>query len=130
MIDYEDMAKLLDMKDVEEFRARALNPEHPHQQGTAQNPDIYFQNREAANKYYNAAPAIVEEMMRKVGELTGRSYHLFDYVGAPDATKVMVALGSANDTIEQTINYLNSKGEKLGLIKVRLYRPFGGGSLC
>ena len=124
MIDYEDMAKLLDMKDVEEFRARALNPEHPHQQGTAQNPDIYFQNREAANKYYNAAPAIVEEMMRKVGELTGRSYHLFDYVGAPDATKVMVALGSANDTIEQTINYLNSKGEKLGLIKVRLYRPF------
>ena len=124
MIDYEDMAKLIDMKDVEEFRARALNPEHPHQQGTAQNPDIYFQNREAANKYYNAAPAIVEEMMRKVGELTGRSYHLFDYVGAPDATKVMVALGSANDTIEQTINYLNSKGEKLGLIKVRLYRPF------
>ena len=124
MIDYEDMAKLLDMKDVEEFRARALNPEHPHQQGTAQNPDIYFQNREAANKYYNAAPAIVEEMMQKVGELTGRSYHLFDYVGAPDATKVMVALGSANDTIEQTINYLNSKGEKLGLIKVRLYRPF------
>lgn len=124
MIDYEDMAKLVDYDAVAQFRARALNPEHPHQQGTAQNPDIYFQNREAANKYYNAVPAIVEETMKQVGELTGRHYKLFDYVGAPDAEKVIVTIGSSCDTVEETINYLNKNGEKLGLIKVRLYRPF------
>ncbi len=124
MIDYEDMAKLVDYDTVAQFRARALNPEHPHQQGTAQNPDIYFQNREAANKYYNAVPAIVEETMKQVGELTGRHYKLFDYVGAPDAEKVIVTIGSSCDTVEETINYLNKNGEKLGLIKVRLYRPF------
>ena len=124
MIDYEDMAKLVDFDDVKRFRERALNPEHPHQQGTAQNPDIYFQNREAANKFYNATPGIVQTMMDKVGELTGRHYHLFDYVGAPDADKVIVCMGSSCDTVEQTVNYLNAKGAKLGLIKVRLYRPF------
>ena len=123
-ISYDDMAKLLDMKYVEEFRARALNPEHPQLQGTAQNADIYFQNREAANKYYLATPAIVEKYMEKVGELTGRHYHLFDYVGAPDAERVIICMGSGCDAIEETINYLASKGEKLGLIKVHLYRPF------
>jgi len=124
MIDYEDMAKLVDMEAIKAFRRRALNPERPHQRGTAQNPDIYFQNREAANPYYQAVPGIVIEMMKKVGELTGRHYHLFDYVGAPDAERVIVSMGSSCETIEETVNYLNKKGEKVGLIKVRLYRPF------
>ncbi len=123
-IDYEDMGKLLDYEAVKKFRERALNPEHPHLGGTAQNPDIYFQNREAANKYYEAVPAIVEDYMEKVSALTGRPYHLFDYVGAPDADRVVVIMGSGADVTEETINYLNGKGEKLGLIKVRLYRPF------
>ncbi len=123
-IDYEDMGKLLDYEAVKKFRERALNPEHPHLGGTAQNPDIYFQNREAANKYYDAVPAIVEDYMDKVSALTGRPYHLFDYVGAPDADRVVVIMGSGADVTEETINYLNGKGEKLGLIKVRLYRPF------
>ena len=123
-IDYEDMGKLLDYDAVKKFRERALNPEHPHLGGTAQNPDIYFQNREAANKYYDAVPAIVEDYMDKVSALTGRPYHLFDYVGAPDADRVVVIMGSGADVTEETINYLNGKGEKLGLIKVRLYRPF------
>ncbi|MGI6707299.1 MAG: pyruvate:ferredoxin (flavodoxin) oxidoreductase [Clostridia bacterium] len=124
VIEYEEMAKLLDMEDVIDFRQRALNPEHPHQQGTAQNPDIYFQGREAANKYYLATPAIVEEMMKKVGELTGRHYKLFDYVGAPDAEKVIILMGSGCETAEETVNYLVARGEKVGAIKVRLYRPF------
>ncbi|MCX4286219.1 MAG: pyruvate:ferredoxin (flavodoxin) oxidoreductase, partial [Clostridia bacterium] len=99
-IEYSDMAKLLDMKYVEDFRSRALNPEHPQQQGTAQNPDIYFQNREAANKYYLAVPSIVEKYMAKVSELTGRNYHLFDYVGAKDADKVIVIMGSGAEAVE------------------------------
>ncbi len=123
-IDYKDIEPLVPWNKVEEFRARALNPEHPHQAGTAQNPDIYFQNREAANKYYNAAPEIVAEVMQKVSKLVGRDYKPFNYVGAPDATKVIIAMGSGCDTIEETINYLNGKGEKLGLVKVHLYRPF------
>ena len=123
-IEYADMAKLLDMKYVEDFRSRALNPEHPQQQGTAQNPDIYFQNREAANKYYLATPAIVEKYMEKVGEITGRRYHLFDYVGAKDADKVIVIMGSGADAVEETVDYLTAKGEKVGVLKVRLYRPF------
>ena len=123
-IDYADMAKLLDYEALEKFRARALNPEHPHQAGTAQNPDIYFQGREAANKYYNAVPAIVEHYMEEVGKLTGRKYNLFDYVGAPDAEKVIIIMGSGGDVCEETINYLNAKGAKLGVLKVRLYRPF------
>ena len=124
LIDYEDMDKLLDRDAVATFRARALNPEHPHQGGTAQNPDIYFQGREAANKYYNAIPGIVQHYMDEVGKITGRHYHLFDYVGAADAENVIVVMGSGADVCEETINYLNAQGQKLGLLKVRLYRPF------
>ena len=124
LIDYEDMDKLLDRDAVAAFRARALNPEHPHQGGTAQNPDIYFQGREAANKYYNAIPGIVQHYMDEVGKITGRHYHLFDYVGAADTENVIVVMGSGADVCEETINYLNAQGQKLGLLKVRLYRPF------
>ncbi|MDL2235773.1 pyruvate:ferredoxin (flavodoxin) oxidoreductase [Christensenellaceae bacterium OttesenSCG-928-L17] len=123
-IDYEDMGKLLDWDAVAAFRARSLNPEHPHQAGTAQNPDIYFQGREAANSYYEKVPQIVEHYMEEVGKLTGRKYKLFDYVGAPDAEKVLVVMGSAGDVSEETVNYLNAQGAKLGVLKVRLYRPF------
>ena len=124
VIDYDEMKTLVDMNDIEEFRKRALNPEHPVQRGTAQNADIYFQNRETANKYYNATPAIVQEMMDKVYKLTGRSYHLFDYVGAKDAENVIVLMGSGADAVEETINKMNSEGHRVGLLKVRLYRPF------
>mgnify|MGYP004658614869 FL=1 len=124
VIEYDDMKKLVDMADIEDFRSRALNPEHPVQKGTAQNSDIYFQNRETANKYYEATPEIVQTMMDKVGDLTGRKYHLFDYVGAPDAQNVIVCIGSGCDTIEETIVKMNEEGHKVGLIKVRLYRPF------
>ena len=123
-ISYEEMDKLLDRRYVEEFRARALNPEHPQLQGTAQNGDIYFQNREAANKYYLATPAIVEKYMKKVARLTGRSYHLFDYVGAKDATSVIVIMGSGAEAVEETVDYLTARGEKVGVLKVHLYRPF------
>jgi pyruvate-ferredoxin/flavodoxin oxidoreductase len=123
-IEYSEIEKLVDFKKIDEFRARALNPEHPHQGGTAQNPDIYFQNREAANKFYDAVPGIVEDVMKDVEKLTGRSYKPFQYVGAPDADRVIVAMGSSCETIEETINLLNKKGEKLGLVKVHLYRPF------
>ena len=123
-IDYEDMGKLLDYDAVAAFRARALNPEHPHLSGSAQNPDIYFQNREACNTRYMAVPAIVEHYMEEVGKLTGRHYNLFDYVGAPDADRVIISMGSSCDVVEEAIDYLNARGEKLGLIKVRLYRPF------
>ena len=123
-IDYEDLAKLVDYDAIKAFRQRGLNPEHPHQQGTAQNPDIYFQNREAANKYYQAVPEIVEEEMKKVSALTGREYHLFDYVGAPDADRVVIIMGSGCDVAEEAVNYLVGKGEKVGVLKVRLYRPF------
>ena len=124
MIDYADMDKLLDRDAVARFRARAMNPNHPHLGGTAQNPDIYFQAREAANPYYNAIPETVQHYMDEVGKITGRSYHLFDYVGAEDAENVIVCMGSGADVVEETINYLNGKGYKLGLVKVRLYRPF------
>ncbi len=124
MIDYEDMRKLCDFEAVKAFRARALNPEHPHQGGTAQNPDIYFQGREAANRYYDAIPDIVQHYMDEVGKITGRKYNLFDYVGAPDAENVLVLMGSGADVVEETVNYLNGQGAKLGLLKVRLYRPF------
>ena len=128
VIDYAEMKAIFDKKgldkDVAAFRARALNPEHPIQRGTAQNGDTYFQNRETANSYYNATPAIVQEMMDEVSALTGRSYHLFDYVGAPDAEEVIVIMGSGAETVEESINKLNAQGKKYGLIKVRLYRPF------
>jgi pyruvate-ferredoxin/flavodoxin oxidoreductase len=123
-IDYEDMGKLMDWDSVKAFRVRALNPDHPHQRGTAQNPDIYFQNREAANLKYAAVPAIVQDYMDKVGALTGRKYKLFDYVGAPDADKVIIIMGSGADAAEETANYLAGKGAKVGVLKVRLYRPF------
>ena len=123
-IDYDEMKTLVDMKDIEDFRKRALNPEHPVLKGTAQNADIYFQNRETANEYYLKTPAIVQEMMDKVGALTGRKYHLFDYVGAPDAEYVTIIMGSGADAIEETINKMIKEGHKVGVIKVRLYRPF------
>ena len=124
VIPYEDIKPLVDMADIEDFRARALNPEHPIQKGTAQNPDIYFQNKESANRYYDAVPAIVETMMDKVYSITGRRYNLFDYYGAPDAEKVIVLMGSGTEACEETINYMMAAGEKVGVIKVRLYRPF------
>ena len=123
-IAYEDMAKLMPWDKVEAFRARALNPDHPHLGGTAQNPDIYFQGREAANKYYLATPDIVEEVMDQVSALTGRPHKPFDYVGAPDAETVIIAMGSGCDVITETVNKLNEMGEKVGLVSVHLYRPF------
>ena len=122
--EYGEIAKLVDWDKIAEFRARALNPEHPHQAGTAQNPDIYFQNREAANKYYEAIPGIVEAYMKKVAKLTGRSYKLFDYYGAEDAEEVIVAMGSGCEAIHETIDALLKKGKKVGVVKVHLYRPF------
>ncbi|MCK5684513.1 pyruvate:ferredoxin (flavodoxin) oxidoreductase, partial [bacterium] len=124
VMDYETMESMVDYKYVEQFRERGMNPEHPQIKVGAQNPDVYFQGRETVNKYYDACPEIVQEYMDLVATKTGRQYHLFDYFGAPDADKVMIAIGSACDTIEETINYLNGKGEKLGLVKIRLYRPF------
>ena len=124
VIDYEDIAKLVDFDAIKEFRQRALHPDRPVQRGTAQNPDIYFQGREAANPYYVATPQIVGDIMKQVADLTGRSYSLFDYVGHPEADRVIVSMGSSCETIEETIDYLMGKGEKVGLVKVRLYRPF------
>ena len=123
-IDYEDIAKIVPWDKVNEFRARALNPEHPHQAGTAQNPDIYFQNREAANRHYLATPEIVEECMKQVESITGRKYNLFDYVGAPDAEEVVICMGSGCETIDEAIEALNAQGKKYGCVKVHLFRPF------
>jgi pyruvate-ferredoxin/flavodoxin oxidoreductase len=124
VVPYEEMAKIMPWDAVEAFRKRAMNPEHPHLRGTAQNPDIYFQNKEAANKYYLAAAAIVAETMTQVSALVGREYHLFDYVGAPDAERVVVAMASSCAVLEETVNHLTEQGEKIGLVKVRLYRPW------
>jgi len=124
VIDYDVFEKLADKKAIAEFRARAMNPERPHLQGTAQNPDIYFQNREAANKYYFAAPDIVQAVMDELAKEIGRQYKLFDYVGDPNAENIIVMMGSGAEAAEETINYLNARGQKLGMIKVRLYRPF------
>ena len=118
------MKKLIDMNAVMEFRKKALNPSHPHQAGTAQNPDIFFQNREASNKYYDAVPGIVQEMMNKVRDLTGRKYNLVDYYGAQNADRVIVLMGSGAEAVEETVDYYKNKGENVGLIKIRLYRPF------
>ena len=122
--DYEDLKDLVDMDAVDEFRNHALNPNHPCQRGSAQNPDIFFQAREACNPYYDALPAIVQEYMDKVNAKIGTNYKLFNYYGAPDAEKVIIAMGSVCDTIEETIDYLAAAGEKVGVVKVRLYRPF------
>ena len=124
VIPYETMGELLEMKYVEDFRARAMNPEKPQIKVGAQNPDVYFQGRETVNKYYEATPAIVQEYMDKLAAKIGRRYHLFDYIGAPDAEKIIICMGSSTETIEETINYLLERGEKVGAVKVRLYRPF------
>ena len=124
VLDYDDLRKMVDWDAVAEFRARALNPAHPVIRGTAQNPDIFFQARESSNKFYDAVPEVVVEYMNKIGELTGRKYKPFDYVGAPDAENVIVAMGSVCETIEETMNKLIAEGHRVGLIKVRLYRPF------
>ena len=124
LFDYDDLAKLVNYDSVRAFKDKALRPEKPVTRGTAQNPDIFFQNRERANLYYNKVPYIVEEKMRMVEQLTGRKYRLFDYVGHPEAERIVVAMGSGLDTLEQTVKYLDAHGEKVGLIKVRLFRPF------
>ncbi len=122
--DNEDLADMVNFKAIDEFRSRAMNPEHPTLRGTAQNPDIFFQAREACNTYYENVPAVVEKYMAKVNEKIGTNYQLFNYYGAADAEHVIVAMGSVLDTIEETIDYLNANGGKYGLVKVRLYRPF------
>ncbi len=124
VIDYEDIRKVVNWEKVQEFRDSAMNPEHPHQRGTAQNPDIYFQNREACNPYYNEVPAIVVDAMKRVASITGRSYKPFDYYGDPEADRVVVAMGSSCDVMEEVVDYLNARGERVGIVKVRLYRPF------
>ena len=124
MWDYEDLKEMCDMDAVDAFRRRALNPEHPVLRGSAQNPDVFFQAREACNPYYNAVPGIVEEYMNKVNEKIGTDYKLFNYYGAPDAEHVIIAMGSVCDTIDETIDHLVAAGQKVGLVKVRLYRPF------
>jgi len=123
-IDYNTLAEMLDMQYIIDFRSRALNPEKPRVKVGAQNPDVYFQGRETVNSYYDATPGIVQEYMDLLATKIERRYHLFDYVGHPEADRLIIAMGSGCDTIEETINYLNKNGQKLGLIKVRLYRPF------
>ena len=123
-IDYDELAKILDWDAVNTFKRNALNPEHPVIRGTAQNPDIYFQAREASNKFYDALPAVVEQYMKEISRITGRNYDLFNYYGAADAERVIIAMGSACEAIEETIDYLTAKGEKVGLVKVHLFRPF------
>ncbi|MBR6398928.1 MAG: pyruvate:ferredoxin (flavodoxin) oxidoreductase, partial [Lachnospiraceae bacterium] len=123
-MDYKDLEALLDREALEKFRADALNPEHPMIRATVQNPDIFFQIKEASNKDYASLPDIVEDYMGKINEITGRDYHIFNYYGAPDAERVIVAMGSVSGCIEETVDYLNARGEKVGFIQVHLYRPF------
>ena len=124
VLDYADLAKLLDKDAVEAFRQRGLNPDNPVIRGTAQNPDIYFQTREAVNSYYEALPEIVEEYMGKINELTGRNYHLFNYYGAEDAEEIIITMGSSTETVRTVVEALNAKGRKVGVLCVHLYRPF------
>ncbi len=124
VVDYEDLGKILDWEAVEAFRHRALNPDHPVIRGTSQNPDIYFQAREAVNRYYEAVPDIVEEAMREMAAITGREHHLFDYRGAKDADRVIIAMGSVCEAAAEVADYLNAAGEKVGVLTVHLYRPF------
>ncbi len=128
--DYEDLKEMCDMSAVDAFRKRALNPERPVMRGSHENGDIFFQHREACNTYYDALPAVVEEYMQKVNAKLGTDYQLFNYYGAPDAEKVIVAMGSICDVAEEVIDYLTAKGEKVGLVKVRLYRPFSAEKLA
>ena len=118
------MARLVNWDAVEKFRERGANPESPECRGTAQNPDVYFQGREAANLYYQKTPEIVAHNMKQVAALTGRRYKLFDYVGHPKAEQAIIAMGSACETIEEYVHYAVARGDKVGLVKVRLYRPF------
>jgi len=129
IIPYETMAELLEMKYVREFRERAMNPEKPMMKVGAQNPDVYFQGRETVNKYYIVTPEIVQDYMDKLAGKIGRHYHLFDYIGSDDAEKIVIAMGSGTETIEETVNYLCKRGEKVGAVKVRLYRPFSAEAL-
>ncbi|MGB4438442.1 MAG: pyruvate:ferredoxin (flavodoxin) oxidoreductase, partial [Sedimentibacter sp.] len=123
-IDYEDLAKLVDMDAVKEFRSRALNPEHPVTRGTAQNPDVFFQAKEASNKFYDVVPDMVNDYMKEMSKITGREYKPFNYYGAPDAENIIVAIGSVTETAREVIDYLTAKGEKVGIVIVHLYRPF------
>ena len=127
--DYEDLKEMCNMEAVEEFRAHALNPEHPAMRGSHENGDVFFQHREACNSAYDALPAVVEKYMKKINEKLGTDYDLFNYYGAPDADRVIIAMGSINDVAEEVIDYLTAKGEKVGLVKVRLYRPWVSASL-
>ncbi|OOB80535.1 MAG: pyruvate:ferredoxin (flavodoxin) oxidoreductase [Epulopiscium sp. Nuni2H_MBin003] len=124
VLDYEDLAQLVDKEAVERFRQKSLSPEHPVTRGTAQNPDIYFQTKEASNKYYIDMVGYVEEYIHKISELVGRQYELFNYYGDPEATNILIAMGSVTETIEETVDKLNSEGGKVGLVKVHLFRPF------
>ncbi|MGI6093579.1 MAG: pyruvate:ferredoxin (flavodoxin) oxidoreductase [Veillonellaceae bacterium] len=124
VLEYDELAELLDREALDEFRRGALNPDHPTLRGTVQNPDIHFQQREVSNRYYQALPEIVEGYMAEITKLTGREYHLFNYYGAPDADRMIVAMGSMCQTIEEVVDYLNANGEKVGLLNVHLYRPF------
>ena len=124
VLDYDDLAGLVDHDAIKQFRSRALNPDHPVVRGTAQNPDIYFQEREVSNTYYNNLPAVVEDYMNNINALTGRNYQLFNYHGAPDAQRIIIAMGSVCDLIEEVVDVLNARGEKVGLLNVHLYRPF------
>ena len=127
--DYADLKEMCNMKAVEEFRAKALNPEHPKMRGSHENGDVFFQHREACNSAYDALPAVVEKYMAKINEKLGTNYDLFNYYGAPDADRVMIAMGSVCDVADEVIDYLNAKGEKVGIVKVRLYRPWVSSAL-
>ncbi|MFA6848912.1 MAG: pyruvate:ferredoxin (flavodoxin) oxidoreductase, partial [Selenomonadaceae bacterium] len=124
VIDYDDLGKILDWDAVEAFRHNALNPDHPVVRGTAQNPDIYFQERESVNRYYDALPQLVEDAMADLAKVTGREHHLFDYHGAKDADRIVIAMGSVCETATEAVDYLNAKGEKVGILSIHLYRPF------
>ena len=124
VLDYDELKPLVDMEAVEEFRKRALNPDAPVTRGTAENPDIYFQHREASNPFYLEVPNVVEHYMAEINKITGRNYQLFNYHGAPDATDVIVAMGSSCQVVEETVDYLNKQGRKVGMVTVHLFRPF------
>nr|WP_321499209.1 pyruvate:ferredoxin (flavodoxin) oxidoreductase [uncultured Dethiosulfovibrio sp.] len=124
VLDYDDLAELVDWDAIRDFKERALNPEHPYHKGTAQNPDIFFQAKEAANRFYDELPEIVEDYMKQISKLTGRHYAPFNYYGDPEAERVMIVMGSATEAAEETVDYLMARGEKVGVLKVHLYRPF------
>ena len=124
VIEEDELKGLVDYKYIDDFRKRSLNPDHPVTRGTAQNPDIYFQMAESINKYYEDIPDVVENYMSEITKLTGREYHCFDYYGAKDADRIIISMGAVSEVVEEVVDYLNKNGEKVGLVKVRLYRPF------